>query len=79
MASVLAVHIILTSTQPIESGRPQRDSNPGPPDQESRALPIELTHTELGKGRRTGAFYKAVPPKEGLNLLGTQVDVHVYR
>ena len=39
MTSVSAGHIILTPTQPVESGRPQRESNPGPPHQESRALP----------------------------------------
>ena len=39
MASVSAGHIILTPTQPVGSGRPQRESNPGPPLQESRALP----------------------------------------
>ena len=39
MTSVSAGHIILTPTQPVGSGRPQRGSNPGPPDQESRALP----------------------------------------
>ena len=38
MTSVSAGHIILTPTQPVGSGRPQRGSNPGPPDQESRAL-----------------------------------------
>ena len=27
---------------PVGSGRPQRESNPGPPHQESRALPTEL-------------------------------------
>ena len=37
-----ASHIILTSSQPVGSGRPQRESNPGPPDQESRTLPTEL-------------------------------------
>ena len=42
MTSVSAGHIILTSTQPVGSGRPQRESNPGPPHQESRALPTEL-------------------------------------
>ena len=42
MTSVYAGHIILTPTQPVRSGRPQRGSNPGPPDQESRALPTEL-------------------------------------
>ena len=35
MTSVSAGHIILTPTQPVGSGRPQRGSNPGPPDQES--------------------------------------------
>ena len=38
----LSGHIILTPIQPVGSGRPQRESNPGPPHQESRALPTEL-------------------------------------
>ena len=42
MTSVSAGHIILTPTQPVGSGRPRRESNPGPPHQESRALPTEL-------------------------------------
>ena len=42
MTSISAGHIILTPTQPVGSGRPQRGSNPGHPDQESRALPTEL-------------------------------------
>ena len=42
MTSVSAGHIILTRTQPEGSGRPKRESNPGPPHQESRALPTEL-------------------------------------
>ena len=42
MTSVSAGHIILTPTQPVGSGRPQRGSNPGPSHKESRALPIEL-------------------------------------
>ena len=42
MTSISAGHIILTPTQPVGSWRPQRGSNPGPPDQESRALPTEL-------------------------------------
>ena len=42
MASVSAGHIILTPTQTVGSGRPLRESNPGPPHQESRALPTEL-------------------------------------
>ena len=41
MTSVLTGHIILTPTQPVGSGRPQRGSNPGPPHPESRALPTE--------------------------------------
>ena len=40
--SISAGHIILTPTQPVGSGRPQRESNPGPPQQDSRALPTEL-------------------------------------
>ena len=44
MASVSAGHIILTPTQPVGSGRPQRESNPGLPHQESHALPTELPH-----------------------------------
>ena len=35
-------HIILTPTQPVGSGQPQRELNPGPPHHESRALPTEL-------------------------------------
>ena len=42
MTSISAGHIILIPTQPVGSGRPQQGSNPGPPDQESRALPTEL-------------------------------------
>ena len=42
MTSVSAGHIILTPTQPVGSGRPQRESSPGPPHQESRALPTEV-------------------------------------
>ena len=39
---VSAGHFILTPTQPVGSGRPQQELNPGPPHQESRALPTEL-------------------------------------
>ena len=42
ITSVTAGHIILTPTQPVGSGRSQRQSNPEPPHQESRALPTEL-------------------------------------
>ena len=47
MTSYSAGHIILTPTQPVGSGRPQRESNPGSPHQESRALPTELPRTLL--------------------------------
>ena len=47
MTSISAGHIILTPTQPVGSGRPQRGSNPGPPDKESRALPTEQPHPAL--------------------------------
>ena len=42
ITSISAGHIIQTPTQPVGSGRPQRESNPVPPHQESRALPTEL-------------------------------------
>ena len=43
MTFVSAGHmIVLTPTQPVGSGRPQRESNPGTPHQESRALATEL-------------------------------------
>ena len=47
MTSVSAGHIILTPTQPVGSGRPQRESNPEPPHQESRALPTEPSRREV--------------------------------
>ena len=42
MTSVSAGYIILTPTQPVGSRRPQWESSPGPPHQESGALPTEL-------------------------------------
>ena len=42
MTSVSAGHIILTPTQPVGRGQPQRESNPRPSQQESRAPPTEL-------------------------------------
>ena len=42
MTPVSAGHIILIPTQPVGSGRPRRGSNPGPPDQEARALLTKL-------------------------------------
>ena len=47
LTSVSAGHIILIPTQPVGSGRPQRESNPGPPHQESRALPTELPRPQF--------------------------------
>ena len=44
---VSAGHIILTPTQPVGSGRPQRESNPGPHHQESCALPTKLPRPPL--------------------------------
>ena len=44
MTSVSAGHIILTPTQPVGSGQLQRELNPGPPHQESCALPTKLPH-----------------------------------
>ena len=43
MTSVSAGHIILTPTQPVGSGWPQRGSNPGTPHQESRATKPQKT------------------------------------
>ena len=54
MTSVSAGHIILTPTQPVGSGRPQRESNPGPPHQESRALPTELPRSPYRLREREG-------------------------
>ena len=48
MTSVSAGHIILTPTQPAGSGWPQRESNPGPPHQESRALPRPVSCVVFG-------------------------------
>ena len=44
---VSAGHTILTPTQPVGNGRPQRESNPGPPHHESRALPTELMKIQM--------------------------------
>ena len=60
MTSISAGHIILTPTQPVGSGRPQRGSNPGPPDQESRALPTEEKGESVGKESRIERKYLQV-------------------
>ena len=49
MTSVSAGHIIQTPTQPVGSGRPQRELNPGPPHQESRALPQSYRAPQKGQ------------------------------
>ena len=66
MTSVSAGHIILTPTQPVGSRRPQRESNPGPPHQESRALPIELPSPprERQKQRKIGRWIEKVRERE---------------
>ena len=52
MTSVSAGHIILTPTQPVGSGRTQRESNPRPPHQESRALSTELPRLLQTEGKK---------------------------
>ena len=64
MTSVSAGHIILTPTQPVGSGRPQRESNSGPPHQESCALPTELPSPP-------GQFAKEEESMAVLNLFWT--------
>ena len=44
MTSISTGHIIMTSTQPVGSSRPQRESNLGPTHQELSSLPTELPH-----------------------------------
>ena len=64
MTSISAGHIILTLPQPVGSGRPQRESKPGPPNQESCDLQTELPRPpsarkrerEMGEGDRSIAY-----------------------
>ena len=65
MTSVSAGHIILTPTQPVGSGRPQRGSNPGPPHQESRALPTELPRPPSTKSLTHSLKHAQQLPTEG--------------
>ena len=66
MTSVSAGHIILTPTQPVGSGRPQRESNPGPPHQESPAIPSYRAPLGGGRGGGVGERKKeAEQKKEG--------------
>ena len=48
------VTLYCTPNKAIGSGRPQQESNPGPPHQESRALPTELPAPPLGVWQRRG-------------------------
>ena len=59
MTSVSAGHIIQTPTQPVGSGRPQRESNPGPPHQESRALP-QSYRAPLFNGRKHNSRHQSL-------------------
>ena len=56
MTSISAGHIIPTPTQPVGSAQPQRGSNPGPPHQESRALPTELLRPPPNASKITESF-----------------------
>ena len=56
MTSVSAGHIILTQTQREGSGRPQQGSNPGPPHQETHALPTELPPPPRAIVSQTGIY-----------------------
>ena len=64
MTSISAGHIILTPTQPVGSRRPQRGSNPGPPDQESRAYQqraLGMSDTRLTSRERCGYRIQDLP------------------
>ena len=74
MTSVSAGHIIQTPTQPVGSGRPQRESNPGPPHQESRALPQSY---RAPVDKRSPLKKKRKKEKEtALNLIKLQITKH---
>ena len=82
MTSVSAGHIILTPTQPVGSGRPQRESNPRPPHQESRALPTELLRPPHKRGKDVGTCDKFKSYNKGskqsllkIQLFGTKTYV----
>ena len=77
MTFISAGHIILTPTQPVGSGRPQRGSNPGPPDQESCALPTELpcpTQTDAVRNMSVKFFVRAVSEKAMLVNFVSQLE-----
>ena len=57
MSFVSAGHIILTPTQPVRRGRPQRGSNPGHPQLDSRALTTDLPPPILKAGSQLELFF----------------------
>ena len=63
MTSISAGHIILKPTQPVESGWPQRGSNSGLANQESSALPTELTPPPKKKKKKKKKESKSVKEK----------------
>ena len=75
MISVSASHIILTLTQTVESG-PQQGLNPGPPHQESRALPTEL---QLPSGFMKGKMIKDLNAKTFSPTLLGIVDTFIFQ
>ena len=72
-------HFILTPTQLVGSGRPQRGSNPGPPYHKSRALPTEhppppqKNKTKQTKIQQQACAHKFHNEIEPLGLLNTTV------
>ena len=60
MTSASVGHIILIPTQPVGSGRSQRESNPGPSHQEPRALPTELPRPPVSLARFEQAAMKNI-------------------
>ena len=65
MTSVSAGHVILTPTQPVGSGRPQRGSNPGPPLQESSSAKFESIWIDIGND-----FILAIKKKNIIFIIG---------
>ena len=70
MTSVSAGHIILTPTQPVGSGWPQRELNPGPPHQ-SRALyrlsyraPKKKREVDKKTGKKNESTNKEIPQRQ---------------
>ena len=76
MTSVSAGHIIQTPTQPVGSGRPQRESNPGPPHQESRALPqsYRAPHKKRKRERERGRERERERERETDRQTDRQID-----